>query len=304
MKSKLLLSAVFMLMLLVANAQNIQIKKGVVLKDKEPVAKLEGEATLLKGAHMAFKSMTDEPIMSVDERLVSFKNFFQDPLIFYTMRFPTANQVYIKELDQRFTSEKKIVENLYKEFGPDFLTKDGINKDIITGYVPAHDESKQIHEDTTYVFELCNQSTTQLNKAVPNRNKEARIEFNHFNIDELKWKGREYWREKPADVERTTLSIIQDNVLLGVVIKDLTKSPLSGQFTEAKYYILRKVTPFTVQGDQVMYANMAMLKTDMDPATATISVAGEKTTRSFQKISNFTGYERDLIMMLIQEGQL
>ena len=293
-KITLLFTVFFLLTVILAIAQKIQVKKGIVSKDDEPVAKLEGEATFAKGLDITLKSMTDEPLLHIKNVLINYHNVFYGTIQYYAIDFLPLNQSAGLVVEYTHSSEKKLIEYLYATIGLDFLNKDGLNKDQINKFLASKDESKKIHADTTRTFAIRNYERERLKNPVKVRNFTVAIS--------LRSTGPRLTTSRSME----TFDIYQDNKMIGKITKTISSSAVAPGGTptqSAGYIVTRKVEPFSVDGETFEFANLARVIAEPD-FPINISAYCERTWAKDLKLSNILAGEQQIVLWLIEKGCL
>ncbi len=300
MKKTAVLILLFTFIAYFCYGQKIQIKKGLILIDKEPVAQLEGKATLLKGTHLIISSLEGVQLINLEETNFKTASQYQEEMYFYNLSFAGIDKQVCHILDRQYTSEKNIVENLYKEIGSGFLTKEGLNQEIVNSWIENNDHTQQIHRDTTFIGELVLKGMEALKEPLM-RDPDQLYKTSHYYGELLSY-GRELWRNVEPKEKKLVLGIYQDDNLLGVIVKIL-KSPYESAeiYTSARYYVLRRVKPFKVQGKEIRFVDIASL-TASETNQAKINIMDQEPF--IESINNFEKAERHLVNLLISKGYL
>jgi ribosomal protein L17 len=285
-------------------SQKIQIKDGQIMKDKVPVAKLEGETKLLSGTNLKIKTLTDEPMVTIRTRTVDYHSHFQPATEFLEFHFVPAN-IKVSRLDViSHTSEKKIVGYLFDEIGKDFLTQKGVDTILIKSFARKNDEASKIKEDTLKRLELISFYQNAIKEPGPTRNREASITFHDFSRTLLSWDGYNAMT-KSYYSDWTFQGIYQDKTLLGIVIKEMVKDvPNAPACSAVQYFILKKITAAKIQGKSRDFAPLALLTAQPQSVSDFFKVEGDNQQWTLLEKADYRNKEHVLVKELIKAGLL
>ncbi len=295
---------ILILFTLSAVAQKIQIKKGIIYIDKEPIAKLTGEVKSIKDTHVVISDLSDQPLLQIDEIDVKFGSWFQRDFGFYNLKFPTLNKsvsAIVEQFGKSTGSEKKLLEQLYDSIGNKFLTRNGLNTDQVYAFIKMRDASHRIKMDTLYINELIRISRERLGRPIVDRPHDAIVRL----IDRknpLEWRGNEYWRNTTINSKVNVADIYQGNSLLGVLIKvlEMDYKGFESFVKESHYYILRKVDSFEIENNRIEFASLASLDCSV---IISLQVEGRSAVLDY-KVIGIENAEMQLIHELIADGLL
>src|SRR5688572_6552056 len=113
MKRPILLLVSLALITNLGYSQKIQLKKGIITRDGEPVAKLEGNATLLKGTDIKIQTVEGTTLIDITSPRKTF--FLYDPIMYYHFQFVPLDNKAVSFIPEKFLySEKNLVEFLFE----------------------------------------------------------------------------------------------------------------------------------------------------------------------------------------------
>jgi hypothetical protein len=138
---------------------------------------------------------------------------------------------------------------------------------------------------------------------VTKRNLQAAVSFREFSEEgELFWRG--YEKDVKTGLSSMRIrSIHQDDQILGLIITILRKGYSSPNYTEAIYYVLKKVELFTVGDQSFEYVPLARLETSATLMTS-MSVEGLGLNIEVPKVNDFTRAEAVFVHTLLRDGYL
>jgi hypothetical protein len=261
---RLLLLLSLTLTLNFSHAQKIQLKKGVITRDSEPIGKLEGEAGWLKGTDVSIHGNDGTALLNITSHIKSFSLY--EPISYYSFQFPTLNKTVAFVPEKFYSSERNLVEFLFENIGKDFLTKDGLNADLVYMFATGKDQSETIAQDTTYYSNLVRISKEKFEEPLIKRDLNNRVQLQSLEKKTIN-------QRKQETLE--TYDIIQGGVVIGKLSKHFKGDPalyVNGiaESKEVVYTIQRRVTPFTLNDKTIEFVNMAKVKGSIgDPSIST-----------------------------------
>jgi hypothetical protein len=284
--------------------QKIQIKDGQILKDKIPVAKIEGETKLLQGANLMVKTLSDKPLFTVMTKTVNYHSYFQPSSEFLEFHFLQPN-VKVNQLDLiSHTSEKKIIGYLFDEMGKDFLTPEGMDETLVKSFAEKKDESSKIKEDTLKISEMTSFYHNGIKQTNLTRNRQAPITFKDFPREKLNWDGY-IAMKKSFYSDWSYQGIYQDNLLVGVLIKEMVKDvPNAPSYSAAQYFILKKINAAEVQGKLREFAPLALLTAQPQAVSDFFKVEGDNQQWTLLEKADYKNKEHVLVKELIKADVL
>lgn len=292
---RLLFLIIFLsLISILSHAQKIQIKKGLITNDGEPLGKLEGEATFANGTDITIKSMGDEPLVHIKCVIINYHNVFYKSIQFYSIDFIPLNQSAALTMDYPFSSEKRLIEYLYATIGPIFLSKEGLNKNQVENFLASKDESAKIHADTTHNFAMRNNEREALKKSIESRDINGMLLMRLVDS-----------RASGSSTQETA-EIYQGNLLIGKIVKTITSSAVASggsPVRSASYVVMRRVEAFSVDGEKFEFAHLAAVNADPN-FPLDIKAYCERTWAKDLKLSDILAGERQIILWLIEKGCL
>ena len=277
-------------------AQKIQVKKGIVSKGDVAIAKLEGEATFLKGTDITLKSMTDEPLLHVKSIILNYHSVFYESMNFYSFEFLSMKKAGVITFDYTFSSERKLIEYLYETIGNDFLNKSGLNEEQVNSFLATKSEGAKIHADTTRTYAMINNERERLKRPVESRKFDA--------VVTLQSEGVKF--NSSGNVSLEMFNVYYDNMLIGKISKSIktgfTAPGATSPGEKTSLYVAeRKVEPFVVDGERFEFANMARFSfTPNFPPS--ISAYCERAWAKDIKIPDILSAEKQIATWLLDKG--
>lgn len=138
------LIVLFVCIIVSTQAQKYKVKRGTILKDKEPIGSVEGKFGAFVSADLQFKNLYKELFLIVKEGSykLNYPNF--KPVFWYTLEFPTHSKSIILKKESSISSERKFITH---ELGrlEVHLYKEGIRKEDLLKF---KDYAEQLHKDT------------------------------------------------------------------------------------------------------------------------------------------------------------
>lgn len=287
------LSLILFLIPTLLHAQKIQVKKDVVIRDGEPIAKVEGKTSFTK-TDMTIKSLREEPLVQVQSVWVKFGYPFHPIWTYYTIKFVKADKSVSIIADMR-SSERKLIEFLYEKIGNDFLTKEGLNESAVSSFVASADQSEKIHNDSIRTIGIVKHTTEKLKEPVPDRNRQARLNLILVDAKDVR---------DGKVISREVFDAFQDDKLVARVVKN-QKSGMQIGTRIYEYIVMRSVSPFTVGNETFSFADMALIEANSDPEyKPEIHVQGcDRTWALDVKFKPASG-EYSIVSWLIEKGCL
>jgi len=297
---KISLVVVMTLMAVVCSAQKIQLKKGIISNEDEPIGKLVGKATLLGGTDITLQSLDGASLVKIKDPYVGFQGIYPG-IRYYSIQFVPLNKTMslIPANKVFFTSEKKLVEYLFESIGKNFLNKDGLNAEVVNQGIASNDQSAAIARDTTYTNSLLKMSWDKFKEPVVSRAVSARVRLVSIKKETI---NNGYSR---STLE--TFDIVQGDVIIGKIIKLYEGDPSvsNGSATASKsveYTVMRKVSPFVLDGKEIEFANMTVVKSRL--STPDIETMCERAAYRDLKPSDIFSAEYEIVNWLISRGCL
>jgi hypothetical protein len=154
MFKKLLLSVIIIIFAFqVGEAQKYKVKRktGAVLKDKEEVARVEGEVSYLKDSHLKMYQ-NDQLVLSIKDNYWKSPYREIDSFNYYELEFPSLGEKINVRSYYNYTNEKQIIKEVMAANGL-HIYKEGFKQSEID-QLKTSDVVKSIHQDTTEWNEL------------------------------------------------------------------------------------------------------------------------------------------------------
>ncbi|WP_296618321.1 hypothetical protein [Marivirga sp.] len=153
MRKLILTVSIIFLIFHFGEAQKYKVKRktGAVLKDKEEVARVEGEVSYLKDTHMKM-FQNDQMVLSIKD------NYWKSPyreiegFTYYELEFPELGEKINLKTNFNYINEKQIIRDVMAANGL-HIYKDGFKQNEID-QLKASDVVQSIHKDTTEWNEL------------------------------------------------------------------------------------------------------------------------------------------------------
>jgi hypothetical protein len=296
MQKLLLLLSLLALTFNFSSAQKIQLKKGIISRDGEPIGKMDGKASLLKGTSVSIQSLEGTDLMNITSPIKTFPLY--ESIMYYHIRFATPNKT-ISFIPEKFLySEKNLVEFLFESIGTDFLTKEGLNADMVDKFIADKDQSQAIAHDTTYYSNLVKISKEKLKEPVVSRPLDSKVRL--YSTEK---KTIEAYGQKTLE----TFDIFQGNVLIGKLTKFYKGDPtLHVNATpppkEVEYTVLRKISAFSLDEKTIEFVNMAKVKSSI--STPDIYSHCDGTWAKDLQASDIYSAESAIVNWLISKGCL
>jgi hypothetical protein len=279
-------------------SQRLQLKKGILSEDGQPVAKLEGKATLFK-TNVTIKSLSDTPLLSVERIIKTFGSPFHEGINYYEIRFIPTGKVasLLMTGENSYTSEKNLAQYIFDTIGHNFFSNDQINQEIVDAFFKG-DQSEQIRTDTLMTRNLITLSKEKLTEPLIPRDGNTYLRLNSLKKETIS-------TAKAESLE--TFDIYQGNVVIGRVLKRIKgdKSiPGAATYTinSAEYVVMRRVSPFVYRDKNEEFVNMALVKGDGEYPD--IYVECEKAWAKDVKLPDIYTAEYQITSWLISKGCL
>lgn len=296
---KITLLAALLFIITLCFSQKLQLKKGVISRDGQPIAKLEGKATLLK-TDVTIKSLTDVPLLNIQRIIKTFGSPFHEAVQYYTIRFIPADKAayMLMTSSNSYTSEKNLAQYFFDTIGHDFFNGDKLNTEIVDAFISKGDQSGQIKKDTLRTRGLITLSKEKLSEPLTGRDVNAGLYLKSLTKETISTVRAE---------SLETFDIYQGDQVIGRILKRIKgdKSiPGAGNNTinSAEFVVMRKVPQFSYDGETLDFVNLALVEGSSEYPD--IYVECEKAWAKDLKLRDIYSAEHQITSWLISKGCL
>ena len=267
-------------------AQKIKIDNGTVMMDKVAVLKVEGKVGLFKAMNLTYKSMEDQPVLSIREKVFNYFLPTYEPLNFYDITFHQADQRMSFVAKGRLISEKKVSQWLFVEMTPSLLKDNKIDSTTVNAFIKANDANEKINRDTLDYIAFEAALRDQLRANLP-RDYSKSVNF-------LAGKSEGFYGGAS-----TTFNIYQGDAVIGKVVREIKHATPQN---EVQFTIYKKLaTPINERGQMVDYGVVAF--TEMSGGTKDITTIQDKKTHRLDYFIGENSYQQ-LVQFLIKNSYL
>jgi hypothetical protein len=187
-----------------ASAQKYKVKDDVITKDKAPIGKITGDAGVDK-TDMVIYGNAGEKVLSMSQGRFLIKNPFFDWISWYTVKFEdTGKEMKIYHAGN--CGPKCVLNNALAPKG--IMLEGGVVKDQ-DAIIAKHDISEKLGKDTTEILNKHNLWLSLLTKNTILRDREKQVVVMKVKED-----------NEMAGTTITEYNIVQDNIILGKIVKN------------------------------------------------------------------------------------
>ena len=262
----------------VAFSQKYKVKDDMITRDKAPVGKLSGDAGFDK-TNLEIFGNNGEKVLTVTQGMFDVKDPFFNYINWYKVKFEDTGKE-MKLYHAGSCGPKCVLNNVLAPKGIQF---DGTFVKDQDAIIAKADISEKIGKDTTAILEKHNTWLKLLEKNTILRDKEKQV---------VVMKDGE---STEVETTRTTYNVVQDNIVVGKIIKYHTQTSIK---VETTYEFYEKL--YQPEGSLVEVPAGKVTDTFMDLEFATI-VDGKKHKI---KIEDKANAQNALATYLVSKGYL
>ncbi len=211
------ITTMFCLVLSFASAQNVKVKKDVVIVDGEERFKVDGKASINQGTNLQFNSLDDKRLFTLEEAHYQTGIPTLSEMQWQKISFQGSDHYVKSNLEKLSNNKKNVIRSLLENF-PELLNADQNWKEQMDILLDKYNAStKVLDEDSTRLAIQMETIKTALNdgKDVP-RNKGKEMVFSEVDFTATTRKSgllRVY-----SLVEKIQIS--QDGLVIGYITKE------------------------------------------------------------------------------------
>jgi len=234
-------------------AQSYKVKKGILLKDKEPIAKVTGEVGSFKGTDMGLETLDGEVFLHVvgKDFRTDYPGF--ESVMWFEYEFPTFGLNVINKRIGGNVSEKQFLKFEFENHNIPIYPH-GFNREDLDYFVDR-DYSQQLHEDTTAL--LAKISFYQENLKGNSIERDTRVKHT-LRVPKDDATGNVFFIAQGKE-EAERLMDEPEPIIVGKLIFQKTSTPNSQEppRTYSIQFYKKLKTPVTIEGKKEWYLIMA-----------------------------------------------
>jgi len=279
---------------LVSHAQDLNLKKDVITKDKVPYAKASGKAGLLKGANLTVSSLNGDSLINITTWNYPSGNPMFDYLSGYKIRFIGSGKEVIKSSGVGLTKDQLINFILIGKdyaspkwevmFKQDLIVNNAVDPAAEAAFIAKFDNTANVEWAKEYEAK----EKEILNSKYPvKRDTSKPLKFKSINT------------ESNASSSMETIRIYQGDVVIGLVEKYSVTEPTGVKYTYTFYNPLNE--PFAVGEKKIDKVIIATAKVSATWPRIFINATGK---RQDIEVANPANAENQLADMLVMNGSM